>query len=199
MLVLRAILLLGLGAPAVRSGEPAPGEVPVEIAYDDGTAERTVVWNQRGNGVAVRFTAGPGSSLLGARFFIGFAPFQNPLGICVLDANGPGGAPGDTLHGFFEEPLDSYSGFQDVAFRAPILLANPDFYVVYLQTRSGSGDSNSFGIDTSSVPDGRSWRFENGAWSHMSSDSGDVMIRAIIAVRTPTAPVPWTQVKVRYQ
>lgn len=199
MPALRALLILGLGAPGILQAEPPASPVPVEIAYDDGTRERSVVWNRPGNGVAVRFTVGSGSSLLGARFYISYAPFMNPLGICVLDATGPGGAPGDTLHAYFEEPLDTRSGFQNVAFPAPIELAGPDFYVVYLQTRWGDGDSNTFGIDTSSPPDGRSWRFDDGVWSHMALADGDVMIRAVIAAETPVAPVTWGRVKALYE
>ena len=175
-----------------------PARAQREIAYDDGTAERGIVYNERGNGLAVRFSAAPGSILLGARFFIAWAPFWNPLGVSVLRANGPGDAPGDTLAGYFEERLDSRSRFKDVAFPAPVALPG-DFYVVYLQTGGGSGDSNVFGIDTSSPPDGRSWRFQNRAWTLMAPEEGDVMIRTILSGRTPIAPSRWEEIKRLYR
>lgn len=119
-----------LSIAAVLAASPARAQR--ELAYDDGTAEHSVVWNDPGNGLAVRFSAQPpGSILLGARFCTGFAPFWNPLGICVLNANGLGGSPGDTLCSYFVEDLDSWSGWQDVAFRSPIPLLSDEFYVVY--------------------------------------------------------------------
>ena len=83
----------------------------IEIAYDDGTAERGIVWNDAGNGVAERFSVDPDCMLIAAKFFIVATYFCNPLGICVLDANGPDGAPGDTLCGYFVVSLEaSYQG-----------------------------------------------------------------------------------------
>jgi hypothetical protein len=175
-----------------------PVQAQSEIAYDDGTAERSRVWNAPGNGVAVRFSVDAGSVLVGARFFIVSAPFWNPLGICILSANGSDGAPGDTLLSYFEEPLDSWSGFHDVTFPAPILLPIPEFYVVYLQTRWGDGDSNTVGVDTSGAPDGRSWLFQNSAWALMPLEDGDVMIRAVVAPPTAIFPSTWGRIKSLY-
>jgi hypothetical protein len=170
----------------------------IEIAYDDGTAETGMVWNEPRNGLAVRFSVGPDSILTGAKFFTLYSIFGNPLGICVLDANGPDGFPGDTLCSYFEEPLDG--PFQEVTFPAPIALSGADFYIVYLQTGlGGSDDSNTFGIDTSSPPDGRSWLFEDGVWSHMAPEEGDVIIRAIVTASTAAAPQTWGSVKREYR
>jgi bacillopeptidase F len=170
-----------------------------EVAYDDGTAERSMVWNEPGNGLAVHYSVERGSILLGARFCIAFAPFWNPLGICVLDANGPNGAPGDTLMSYYVEPLDWWAGWQDVAFRTPLPIANGEFYIVYLQTGWYNGDATSFGLDTSSPGSSRSWIFENHIWSPLAPTSGNVMIRAILSSEVPVAPVTWSDVKGRYR
>jgi bacillopeptidase F len=171
----------------------------VELAYDDGTAEAMIVWNDPGNGVGVRFTVEPDFELVTARFFITFAPFWNPLGICVLDANGPDGAPGDTLCGYFTYDLDSWMGWQDVTFDSPIDIPGTEFYVVYLQTGAGSGDSDEFGIDTSGDPAGRSWLYEEGSWSLMAPDDGNVMIRAIVTSQTAIEPDTWGRIKGLYR
>ena len=177
----------------------SPARAQREVAYDDGTPEQTIVWSEAGNGLAVRFSVEPGSILLGARFCTGWAPFWNPLGICVLDANGPGGAPGDTLWPYYVEPLDSWSGWQNVAFQSPIPVPSGEFYVVYQQTGGGSGDSTPFALDTSSPATGRSWMFENHIWSPLPTTSGNVMIRAILSSRVPIALTTWSDIKAMYR
>ena len=189
------IAFLALAAAIVAS----PARAQREVAYDDGTPERTIVWNEAGNGLAVRFSVEPGSILLGARFCTGYAPFWNPLGICVLDANRPGGVPGDTLLAYYREPLDSWSGWQNVAFRSPIPIPNGEFYLVYLQTGGGSGDSTPFALDTSSPAAGRSWIFENHVWSVMPPTSGNVMIHAILSSRVPIESLTWSGIKAQYR
>ncbi len=170
-----------------------------EIAYDDGTAERSIIWNVAGNGVAVRFSVEPGSVLRGARVWVGFAAFQNPLGICVLRANGPGGAPGDTLVGYFRQSLHGTRlAFADVTLATQPVIQDGDFYIVSLQTGAGSGDATSVGLDTSSPPDGRSWVYEGGAWSILPAERGDVMIRAMVSGATPVASSVWAKVKQLY-
>lgn len=185
---------------AIAAGLAAsPALAQRELAYDDGTAEHSIVWNDPGNGLAVRFSAQPGSILLGARFCTGFAPFWNPLGICVLNANGLGGAPGDTLCSYFVEGLDSWSGWQDVAFRSPIPIPSGEFYVVYLQTGAGNADSTPFMLDTSSSASGRSWIYENHSWSLMPPTSGNVMIRAILSSEVAVVPTTWGEIKALYR
>jgi bacillopeptidase F len=177
----------------------SPARAQREVAYDDGTPERTMVWNERGNGLAVRFSVERGSILLGARFCTGFAPFWNPLGICVLEANGLGGAPGDTLMSYYVEPLDAWSGWQDVAFRNPLPIASGEFYIVYLQTGSANGDATPFALDTSNPGPGRSWIFESHVWSPLAPTSGNVMIRAILSSVVPVVPVTWSAIKAQYR
>lgn len=189
------IAFLALAAAIAAS----PARAQREVAYDDGTPERTIVWNEAGNGLAVRFSVEPGSILLGARFCTGWAPFWNPLGICVLDANGPSGAPGGTLWPYYVEHLDSWSGWQNVAFRSPIPIPSGEFYVVYLQTGWGNGDSTPFALDTSSPAAGRSWIFENHIWSPMPPTSGNVMIHAILSSRVPIESTTWSDIKARYR
>jgi hypothetical protein len=171
-----------------------------ELAYDDGTAERSIVWEVAGNGVAVRFSVRPGTVLEGARVWVGFAASQNPLGICVLRANGLGGAPGDTLIGYFNQSLyGTRMAFADVAFPIEPIVQDTDFYIVSLQTRPASGDATSVGLDTSSPPDGRSWLFENGVWSVLPTERGDVMIRAIVFDDVPVASGTWAGIKLLYK
>ena len=189
-------LVVCLVAAALSS---APASAQIEIAYDDGSAENGIVWNEPGNGVAVRFTIGPDSTLVGARFYVEFAPFQNSLGICVLDANGPGGAPGDTLCGYFRRPLGIWAGWKDVTFQSPVIAPDGEAYIVYLQTGGGNGDSNQMGIDTSSHPDNRSWVYEGGVWSQMPPSQGDVMIRAIVTAQTPVLTSTWGALKADYR
>jgi hypothetical protein len=170
----------------------------VEIAYDDGTAEDFLVWNEAGNGAAVRFTLGSDSLLVGARLFI-IAYFQNPLGICVLDASGPDGAPGDTLCPYFTVPFQHGLPFKDVAFPTPISTPDHEVYVVYLQTCPDNGDANRIGVDHSGPADNRSWRYEDGLWSHMAPAEGDVMIRAMVSSATAASPSTWGALKALYQ
>jgi bacillopeptidase F len=170
----------------------------VEIAYDDGTPEALLVWNYAHNGVAVRFSA-PGSVLTGAKFFTYTTTFWNPVGFCVLDANGPSGAPGDTLLGYSEVPLQVPGAYQEVPFPTAISLPHADFYVVYLQTGWGNMDSNGFGVDKSSPASGRSWLYQNVAWSQMTPQQGNVMIRAVILQPTPTESGTLGSIKGRYR
>lgn len=189
------IALLALTAVIAAS----PARAQREVAYDDGTPERIIVWNEPRNGVAVRFSVTPGSILLGARFCTGWAPFGNPLGICVLDASGPSGAPGDTLWPYYQEALDSRSGWQNVAFRSSIPIPSGEFYVVYLQTGWGNADSTPFALDTSSPAAGRSWIFENHIWSPMSPTAGNVMIHAILSSHVPIESATWSDIKALYR
>jgi len=176
----------------------ASANAQVEIAYDDGTAETGIVWETPRNGVAVRFTA-PGCVLTGAKFFTLLVTSWYPVGYCVLDANGPGGAPGDTLLGYSEVPLERTHAYQEATFPAPITVPHADFYVVYLQTSAVRFDSNVYGIDTSSSPDGRSWLFQGGVWSLMAPSQGDVMIRALVLQPVPTEIQTWGALKGTYR
>jgi bacillopeptidase F len=170
----------------------------VEIAYDDGTPESGVVWDLAGNGVAVKFTAPPGCVLTAAKFSTCAAWFRNPLGIRVLDADGTDGAPGTTLRGYFEVPLESAQP-QAVTFATPIALPHPEFYVEYVQTGYGTSDANVFCIDTSSPSSGRSWLFQDGVWSQMTPEQGNVMIRALVLQPTPAAGQTWGSIKGDYR
>jgi hypothetical protein len=139
----------------------------------------------------VRFTTGPDAALAGAKFYITSAPFQNPLGVCVLDTNGPGGAPGDTILGYSERLVDVWPGFIEVEFPKPLMVPNDGAYIVYLQTRGGNGDSDCIGVDKSSPPESRSWIHESGLWTRMTPSQGNVMIRAIVTTETPIVKRSW--------
>ena len=122
---------------------------------------------------------------------------QNDLGICVLDSNGPGGAPGDTLCTYFQWPFGAYP--QVVTFPVEIVPPHPDFYIVYVQTGWGGADANTYGLDTSSPWAGRSWSFVNHAWSPMGPAYGNVMIHALVQQATPTEAATWGRLKGTYR
>lgn len=191
--------LMSLSFASIIAFAASPALAQREVAYDDGTPERNMVWNEAGNGLAVRFSVERGSILLGARFCTGWSPFLNPLGICVLDANGPGGSPGDTLMSYYVEPLHARLGWQGVAFRVPLPIASGEFYIVYLQTGYWNGDATPIALDTSNPGTGRSWIFESHIWSPLAPTSGNAMIRAILSSEVPVVPVTWSDIKAQYR
>jgi len=179
-----------------------PTYAQTEIGYDDGTAEAQVDLQPPGRGVAVRFTIAPDHELIGARFFIHCQEGLSPVGaagVClVLDANGVAGAPGDTLYSSAGWFYSSYSGLESF-FSEPISLPDSTAYIAYIRTPAGFSCPIYCGTDTTSVPDGRSWLYEDGVWHQLPLELGDLMIRAVVRIQTPTRSPTWGTLKALFK
>ena len=173
----------------------APASSQIEISYDDGTAETGIVRE-----VGVRFTVDEPLQLVGGRFFVITAQPTNSLGVIVLDANGVGSAPGDTLFG--PDTL-AWNGtdlsFTDYQFPNPVEIPGTDFYVVYFQTMDGPlGQTPVLGLDLDPPFHHRSWKLINNVWTQIQEDiNGKVMIRAVVLDPTPVEAVSWGLLKIR--
>jgi parallel beta-helix repeat protein len=167
-------------------------ESSTELAYDDGSAESAFAWSPEGSGSgggwAVRFTPlyYP-TKVTTARFHIwagwpdiGHQAFQ----VQVLDDDGPDGAPGTLLATL---NTSSNAGWVDVDLSSyNIVIDSGDFYIANIQLTNYpycEGQST----DKSPPWDGRSWGYNGTEWTNLSSDHGDLMIRAVVEL----AEIDW--------
>ena len=135
---------------------------PIEIAYDDGSAESSQSWIQ-GYGFAVRFSAPSASTrLVGARYF--FMGPVAPIEVHVWDAD-----RNDLMTPFTATPTSD--GWFDVDLSGQNVTVSGDFYVGYLHTVDVDP---TLGVDTSS-PEARSYEVP---WEEKSLD---YMIRAVVS------------------
>jgi len=195
LLILGACFFGSLGVLLV----PHEGLCQSELSYDDGTAEVGIGWEEANNGVAVRFSVEEPVELVEIRFFIAIAEPGAPLRALVLDANGPAGAPGDTLFGPVEFGWNgSLLSFTGYSLAPPVELSGPDFYVAYIQAVPGvPPHSPTLGLDGSNPFHGRTWELFHGDWFPIEQDEpyGNAMIRAVVIDQTPTESVSWGRLK----
>jgi len=185
--VMSCSLLCGVTGLA---GEPTG----IEVYYDDGSCETWMSWDGTGHGVGVRFSVQQGTFLVGTRIYA-WALEACPLGIGVMNDNGEEGAPGELLWGIEEVEIDMGVGFYNVEFPGGIPLTEGEFFIVYFQMTPSPIGGARIGIDTSGVPDGRSWLFEGGSWTLLGPERGDVMIRAVVTEPSGSGVESWGRMK----
>ncbi|NPC92482.1 S8 family serine peptidase [Bacillus sp. WMMC1349] len=172
---------------------------PGEIGYDDGTSENGWVFDQTGNASAVKMSLDKGKEkamLKGGLFKFWDEVFPNPGGtkfaVEVYDASGEKGAPGKKIAGpFTGEAIRDGSVWTNIDLSDKGIMVGKDFYLVCVQTQDAD-HSPALGADEDGVYSGRSWEYTNGSWSKVSSEQGNMMIRALVdyevAVPVITSP-----------
>ncbi|MFQ6059552.1 MAG: Ig-like domain-containing protein [Anaerolineae bacterium] len=170
----------------------SPGAV--EVAYDDGVAERGRGSALTGHGRAVGFSPAGPVTVLRAKYYIhGFRGSPAPIEVHVWDADRQDlitpFAVTPTEKGWFEVDLSPYN-----------VVVSGEFYLGYVQT---SGESYPWiGLDTT-APDGRSFGVAPDPDDWGTVRDGDIMIRAVLSgegaaatppptppTATPTSPPP---------
>ena len=166
-------------------------EIPHELIYDDGSAEKAYAWYQGCNKFAVRFT--PPSypvDLDTARVCLWPEwPDGNheQFAIEVYDDDGPGGAPGTRLGGPVYYTATDW-GWNDIDISGlSITINSGDFYIAYHQL-TDSPDCEGLCTDTDAPIYGRSWAYFAGEWTPWPDEN--YMIRCVVDL--PAEGKEWT-------
>ncbi|WP_308418987.1 S8 family peptidase [Virgibacillus oceani] len=158
-----------------------------EIGYDDGTFENGRIWNEAGNGWAVKMSLPEGeeSAIVTDGVFKFHDTFPIPGGtgfaVEVWDATGPDGMPGEKLAGPIEaEANRSLDEWTVVDLTGHSIQVDGDFYMVYIQT---GDNSNVPGLasDQNGPNAERSYQVIDGLWSQAPVQHGNFMIRARVS------------------
>ena len=155
-----------------------------ELGYDDGTAENAWAYYVGGNGWAVRMTPQAGAALIAkVKFMFWTTDWPSPGGTAfkwaIWDSSGPNGAPGKMVAGPFDAQGKRDGTWTEIDCRDLGIVVTGDFYVLYIQ---GADYPNCLGLatDEDSPFNGRSWEYYGGAWTPVTPDYGNFMIRASV-------------------
>jgi subtilisin family serine protease len=163
---------------------------PVELKYDDGTAQDYGDLGSTDSYLAVRFTpASYPAQLRTARFYV-WDQTTYPFELHIWDDSGSAGAPGvDLITPFTVDPVVA-SAANEVAWfdidltDHEIVINSGDFYIGWRQIEEGK--LNQVGFDTTGILYARTWGYLPGLgwinlddWAWLNPDFyGNIMIRA---------------------
>lgn len=155
--------------------------LPGELAYDDGTSERTWSWAGGEGGMAMEFEPPiyP-CEVISARAYV--AETGGAFELQILDDDGADGSPGTVI---WSAPFANAAPNAWATATVPegdVIIENGTFYVAWYTT---GGAATTFGVDTTSAQgiSRRSWEAAGGWAENRLLNEADVMVRA--TVRSP--------------
>ncbi len=172
------------------SGDSVPGndslalemrvvQYPGELRWEDLTTPRAMYyWNGPGGYGNKFYPPRYPTRITQARVYA-YASSPTPVSVLILDDNGPGGAPGDTL--FITTVNISTQQWYTVNVSPPVEIASGAFYVGCI---SAVSSQPSFGMDTLPPVSRLGWEYTT-SWSpSRHAAQHDIMIRAVCEAGT---------------
>ncbi|MDH5683593.1 MAG: T9SS type A sorting domain-containing protein [candidate division WOR-3 bacterium] len=165
---------------------------PAELQYDNGIAHRQYYWNGPG-GYGNRFVPPQyPCRVTGMKVYASATPATD-IFVGVLDDNGPGGIPGDTLT---SATLNVFTAnWYTVNFTTPAVINDGAFFIGAI---SSIAARPSFGMDTLLPFSRQGWEYTTGWAPSRHASIHDVCIRAMVQTvgieeeLTPAGPIPQT-------
>jgi len=155
--------------------------MPALLTYDNGVAASNYYFYNAGNGWGNRFVPPVyPCSVQSARVYLGMRSATSNPYVAILDDNGPGGAPGDTL--YITTVSVSTTDWFTVTPSSPVVITDGAFYV---GAWSAVDSEPTFGQDETAPFSFQKWEKISGVWA----PDPDAGVREFMANATISGPV----------